>query len=421
MYFYKDTLILTPVTMEKTTIRERILLHLSRYAMIDDREMFNLPFDLTQDGIASALGISRAHTSLELKKLRQAGRVKERQVRVIGSNVRRKVYHLEPEGREESKLVKERLDRAGVPVETILDMRQCDPKLMWDKLSESDRDVLGLACVIRIPIHISMLPPASSGVIPVTHKGLVNISTEVKNKYLEAADEESVRIWNSNAADWYIDNDLDDQERLYHLVKAGRSFESNQFLIRKSEEFFTNCNRDLMDIIKEMEDPVKAPSAAWSVRGRLAISCEDTHYARKCAEKLKELGSKEGEVLVAEIKYIEGDFKNALRYIEYICSKIRCARMGVLKGRLLFAMKEYDLADKILVGTMREFSATRDVSRLDEILMLRAGIAYKQGDTETGISLLNKAMHSARNDSRKSEISNMIKLFKSGLAEPMLE
>ncbi|MGI6471604.1 MAG: helix-turn-helix domain-containing protein [Candidatus Methanomethylophilaceae archaeon] len=407
--------------MTKTTIRERILLHLSRFIMVSDQENYNLPFDLTQDGIASALGISRAHSSLELKKLRRTGLVKERQVRVIGSNVRRKVYHLEEEGLREAEMVKKRLEAAGIPFETILDLKHCEPELMWAKLNDSDRDVLGLACVIRIPVHKDALPPASSGVIPATHKGMVDISNEVKMRYLGAADPELVRKWNSLAADWYIDNNSDNREKLYHLIKSGRNFESDRLLIRDAGKFLVDCDEELMSIIKTMDHPEKTPKSSWSIRGKLAINCRDVEYAETCAERLREMDSSEGDILSAEIKYVRGDYEGALEDAETLYAETKSARIAMLRGRSLYALEEYDRADRVLVGTLEEFSAIGDISRVDELLVLRAGIAHKRNDTEMVISLLNKALYSAIGNEKKEKIMNLIETVESGESEPVFD
>jgi hypothetical protein len=389
--------------------------------MIDEKEIYNLPFDLTQDGIGSALGISRAHSSSELKKLRQNGKIKEKQVRVTGSNVRRKVYYLEPGGKLEAESIEKELENAGISVETVLDMRRCDPELMWEKLSESDRDALGLACVIRVPVYRDTLPPTNPGVIPSTHEGLVNMSEDVKKRYLGAVSPELVRKWNSSAADWWVDNVADRQERLYHLVKAGRSLEANRLLIRASESFIANCNEDLLEIIQNMDEPDRNPFAAWSLRGKIAVSCGDSDYARVCAKRLTELGSDEGKILEAEIKYVEGNFEDALSDANKIYSETKSARAAMLTGRSLFALERYDDAEKALAGTMKDFSQSGDISRLDEILMLRAGIAYNREDRDTCISLLSKALHSARNKERKNRISDIVKVVRSGRIEPVFD
>ncbi len=63
-------------------------------------DAYEVPPEMTQDGIGSALGISRAHVALELKRLREAGKVEERMAHVATAKTRRKVYVLTPSGQE---------------------------------------------------------------------------------------------------------------------------------------------------------------------------------------------------------------------------------------------------------------------------------------------------------------------------------
>ena len=57
--------------MPEFTVGERILLHLYNYRTVDLNDYFNIPWDITQDGISTSLRISRAHASLELKKQKE--------------------------------------------------------------------------------------------------------------------------------------------------------------------------------------------------------------------------------------------------------------------------------------------------------------------------------------------------------------
>lgn len=79
------------------TVGERILLHLSRYRWISAAA----PYELTQDGIAQAIGRTRAHAAIELKKLLDQGMV-EAPVsdHVVGGAMKRLVYVMTPAGRD---------------------------------------------------------------------------------------------------------------------------------------------------------------------------------------------------------------------------------------------------------------------------------------------------------------------------------
>lgn len=59
--------------MSGLTVGERIILYVGRYQK--HKDSFDVPFDVSQDGIAGSLGISRAHAAIELKKLRECGDV----------------------------------------------------------------------------------------------------------------------------------------------------------------------------------------------------------------------------------------------------------------------------------------------------------------------------------------------------------
>lgn len=60
--------------MVTLSIGQRIIMHLDRFKMTDSSEIYNIPWDLTQDGIATSIRISRAHASIELRSSENAGR-----------------------------------------------------------------------------------------------------------------------------------------------------------------------------------------------------------------------------------------------------------------------------------------------------------------------------------------------------------
>lgn len=79
------------------TVSERILYHLNSYIKYEDK--YEAPFDMTQDGVSQACGISRAHAAIELKKLKSSGIIEERLCHVRKGKTRRKVYFLTPQGK----------------------------------------------------------------------------------------------------------------------------------------------------------------------------------------------------------------------------------------------------------------------------------------------------------------------------------
>ena len=74
------------------TVEEKILVHLTQYMNFYDQ--WEVPFDLTQEGIAGSIGIARCNVSRAMKKLTQKGYIEEKIAHVKGAERRRKVYFL---------------------------------------------------------------------------------------------------------------------------------------------------------------------------------------------------------------------------------------------------------------------------------------------------------------------------------------
>jgi len=91
--------------LPSVTVGERILVHLSGF--LRHADSYECPVEMTQDGIAVALLLSRAHVALELKRLKSTGKVQERMAHVANARSRRKVYELTPAGQEVSRRMRE--------------------------------------------------------------------------------------------------------------------------------------------------------------------------------------------------------------------------------------------------------------------------------------------------------------------------
>lgn len=93
--------------MNPITVQDAVVLHLSRYSNVF-LDVYGMPFGMTQDGIAAALGKSRAHVSIELKKLKSMGRVGSIIAHTPQSSRKRRTYYLEPCGRSAVQKINER-------------------------------------------------------------------------------------------------------------------------------------------------------------------------------------------------------------------------------------------------------------------------------------------------------------------------
>lgn len=101
--------------MSSITVQEHVLLHLSQYSNRRPN-VYNMPFAVTQDGIAEALGISRAHVSLELKKLKDNGRVSSILAHTPRAKRKRRTYYLQPRGRSAVPKINERMVIAKIGI-----------------------------------------------------------------------------------------------------------------------------------------------------------------------------------------------------------------------------------------------------------------------------------------------------------------
>ena len=399
--------------MENVTIRERALLHLSRFPNMNPNEIFNVPFDLTQDGIASVLGISRAHASLELKKLKEGGKVDDWLAHIKGAGSKRKAYYLLSEGVNEATMLKKRFESSGMLIDTLLDMKRCDPDIMWESLNTKDRETFGLACVFRVPIPRKTLPETSTGVIPADFYGMISISDHVREKYLSVVDPEKIKVWHSRAADWWMEED-DDQERLHHLCHAGRNTEACKHLVRQSEKFLENPNEDLLSIVKNLMIIPKYTESVYSIRSKLAIECSDTGDARHCADILETFGKDEPAIIRAEAEMTSGNIEKALADANALFERNNTPRSALLIAKCLFTLKRFEEADSFLASAYSALTKEGTANRIDEILFLRAGIVYERGMKDDSLSYLNKASSVCRKDMLKERINTASKNIKNG-------
>jgi len=77
-------------------VDKRILLHIMEYSKFEHQ--FEVPFAISQEGIANAIGIRRDNIPRAMKELKGAGLVTEKVARVEGVYRKRKVYFLTEKG-----------------------------------------------------------------------------------------------------------------------------------------------------------------------------------------------------------------------------------------------------------------------------------------------------------------------------------
>ena len=101
------------------TYPEKTLIYLGRYNPMDFQKDYVVPFDLTQDGIAIAMHISRAHASIVLKGLREKELVGQRLAHQSGGRVRRYVYTITSKGQKKRIECLEKMESEGLTIEEL--------------------------------------------------------------------------------------------------------------------------------------------------------------------------------------------------------------------------------------------------------------------------------------------------------------
>ena len=84
------------MVIPKPGVQERILLHLRDYS--DFSDAVEVPFSLSQMGIANAVAIARSNVPRAIAGLKDQGLLIERQAHVTGVSRKRKAYFLTDSG-----------------------------------------------------------------------------------------------------------------------------------------------------------------------------------------------------------------------------------------------------------------------------------------------------------------------------------
>ncbi|MBO7205903.1 MAG: hypothetical protein J6V08_05760 [Candidatus Methanomethylophilaceae archaeon] len=354
--------------MTDFTIGERLLLHLYRYRSLDQNEIYNIPWELTQDGIATTLCISRAHASIELKKLKNKERVVEYQAHVKGGKVKRYVYYLNPEGLKAAAEVQKKADDAGIDVKTLLDLKCQDPTMAFDSMTPEDKYALGCACAFRVPVPLTILEEHKRAIIPADASGMTVINKDVRERYLSAASPEDMRSWHSFAADEWLENrtDLRDYdeafrivERTYHLLKAGRKSEACRSISNNIYDLMYVDDRDFLDALLTVTNPPeKNLLDVLALTCDIAINVSDYKIARETAERMvdtvvfegeenEEHGDAQGYAYLAEVYALRGMRDEADKFIRLV-QESNSALAKLILADVLIDMKEYgSAADEI--------------------------------------------------------------------------
>ncbi len=337
------------------SVKDRITAHLGRYRTVDLRDKYNLPWDITQDGIASSLGITRAHASLELKKLRETGIVDEMQVHVKGGKVKRKCYSLTPIGMETADRIVSDAQQKGIDVFSFIDVKKQDPSIILDSLKENERFCMGCACTLRIPVHRDLLPNRGFDSLPVDFTGKTALSDTLKKNILSLAAPEELRAWNSYAADCWLDHlkELGGDEinmiheRLYHLVNAGRMTDACRLVSNNIHELISTATDDLCETLQKISPfPEKYAADVLSARIETDMDTNDVDDMKESIALLEPYEHDLSVMYSSDLAYATGDRKEAMTILRNM--DLSDPLVNIRIAKLMYEDGEYEGAKMIL-------------------------------------------------------------------------
>jgi len=380
--------------MSTLPVWEKIILHLNQYRMTDSDDRYNAPWDLTQDGIASSLRISRAHSSIELKKLRLNGKVVENYSHIKGKDNKRKTYFLTAMGMADAQRIRDRAEREGIDFASMLDMKRCDPCALLDTFDDKGRDVLGIACILRCSVKRDELPETERSVVPVDVNGYVSVDEETKANILSVLDGDSVKRLHSLAADFWLSSRCPDrQERLYHLVVAGRNHDACRSLIKEKDRFMDSLNDDLYDILQMLTDiPEKYLVEILPLKIISAIEFGDLEGAAPYLASLLAADKDAGTLFSARIELRKGEAGKALEMLREVQDSVPKA---LLNAEALALSGELTEAKGVLDTTREKMMLSGDLRHLSELYLLSSTVSIRMGRPEDALLILNKAKSSA--------------------------
>ena len=218
--------------MNDITNHDRVSAHLYRYNHIRYDINFDAPFDLTQDGIAMRVGVSRGHANIIIKRMTENNELIISLATIKGSSraTKRRIYILSEFGKNHfRKRVKELSDQ-GIDVEELT--RGIDRYKFDDIRRTAGQNMIDLGCIAVLRVRIKKEDaPIESAFVP-TRTGYAVMNDMIKGILLSGGSKEDIRSWHSRAADWCMDHDIPITERLFHLINSGRDTEAIRVMKR---------------------------------------------------------------------------------------------------------------------------------------------------------------------------------------------
>jgi tetratricopeptide (TPR) repeat protein len=382
------------------TIGERIILHLAQYSKFKDD--FDAPIDVSQDGIAEALRISRAHAAIELKKLKESTLVEERIAHIRRGSTKRKVYYLNKAGEDKANSLKAYADREGIEIRPLLDLKKCQGPELWASLEPIYHPILTQACIFRKPFKRSTLPETSISLFPEDKNGMVDIPELLKVSIPQLAEKSELKQYHSFAADYWL-KEGDHRERLYHLIQSGRVKEAEMMVASKGPELLSHPDKDLYDLLSVIVAPAeKYATRIYIAQGEAARGSLQFDKALASAERLMNRTSqadrKAGTCLKARTLMDKGDLEESIPY--YLAARSMAVPTDTMLecdyAEALTRLRRFEEAHQCLDKLMVNGIKGMDPENLELVYFQLGSVLFRSGNSNDAIRYLSKALGLAR-------------------------
>lgn len=384
--------------MSNMTQSDMIIVFLNKYKDVNLDSRFAVPYEMTQNGMGEALGISRAHVSVLLGKLERDGVVQGSRAFVrfapSGSN-NRKVYSLTPMG---ERMCMEILEREGVSERDAPDLlmptniNHCRPEA-FDALPQEDRDLLGALMLLKAPMPCSQLPMGRKHpLLPVDVRGFVCIHPKVRRVYLERASKVDMVRWHALAADLCVLADGSTVERLTHLYNGNRRKEATKLALCDPYTIMDKSTREAARILDELDMDTDDNPLAW-IASLCAIRSGLLDVAKRSIRRAE---ADKRAWLECELLLAEGDKSQALDKAldEYDGS----AGMAMALGKCMASNSRHSEAVVFLRKARRCMMDSGCLFRLDEELIWEADCYLAMGNREAAAKLMESAACAVMDD-----------------------
>lgn len=388
--------------MKEITNHDRISAHLFRYNYIRSDIEFDAPFEITQDGIAMGIGVSRGHSNIILRRMEENNEIIVGLSSIKDSNrsAKRKIYLLSEYGKNLFKARVKELKESGTDVEDLV--KGIDRYRLEDirRITGDRMDDLGCMAVLRVKVRKEDVP-LESPLVPIIRQSYAVMKDSIRKIIITEASPIEIRRWHSKAADWCMDHDADIKERLHHLVSSFRDREAMRIARNQKYLLMDNPDQDLSDSLgalalrSERSDIIETAT-------RIALEVGDLQMADDLSAKLLHIDPPKGRGLRCELLLKRSQSEEALTLARYHYNGD--VDTGLVLGMCLLETSHFEDAIECLERTKERMISEGCVFRLDELLMYEATAQICMREYCAASILIDAAVSFTRNMKRRASL-----------------